>query len=185
MGSAQPASVVNRSFARRFAAIKGPGTLSFCHLSQRYYYEISLETDTEISMLYNLAILGRGSAAAYYLNTIDQNEFPKIIVIGMDDPWDEKRGVNPYDARDPMNYINQTAQMIAHYSDTAPAYSEDLVPRRNWSSANKRVIDQCNVKMVKGTIQSVKKVVTPEPYKVAFDRPEFVFHRLSNRLEQR
>jgi hypothetical protein len=126
-------------------------------------------------MLYNLAILGRGSAAAYYLNTIDQNEFPKILVIGMEDPWAEKRGLNPDDVRDPVNYINQTAQMIAHYSDTVPAYGEGLVPRSDWSSANKRVIDQCNVKMVKGAVRNVKKVATPEPYKVALDRPEFVF----------
>ena len=129
-------------------------------------------------MLYNLAVLGRGSAAAYYLNTIDQNEFPKIIVIGVDDPWDDKRGINPYDARDPVNYINQTAQMIQHFGDKVPEFSDSkqgLVPRRDWSAANKRVIDQCNVKKVTGTILNVKKVPTPEPYKVALYRPEHVY----------
>lgn len=128
-------------------------------------------------MLYNLAVLGRGSAAAYYLNTLDQNEYPKILVIGLDDPWDAKRGNNPYDWRDPVNYINQTAQMIEHFGESVPAYSESggMVPRRDWASANKQIIDQCAVKQVNGQVVNVKKVQRPEMYRVTFSKPEFSY----------
>src|SRR4051812_29987852 len=129
----------------------------------------------EVSMPYNLAILGRGSAAAYYLSTVDLNQFPKIIVIGQDDPWEGQRGGNADDADDPANFINQTAQMIAKYGDTVPAYSTDLYPRSAWAKSNNYVFDKCKVDLVKGQILKVRETTTPERYKAALDNADKCF----------
>ena len=126
-------------------------------------------------MPYNLAILGRGSAAAYYLSTVDLNQFPKTIVIGLDDPWDGQRGTNPYDADDPANFINQTAQMIEKYGDSVPEYSTDLYPRGDWANSNKRVFDQCKIDLVKGQILKVRQTQTPERYKASLNNSDKCF----------
>lgn len=126
-------------------------------------------------MPYNLAILGRGSAAAYYLSTVDLNQFPKIIVIGQDDPWDGQRGGNLEDLDDPANFVNQTAQMIAKYGDTVPAYSTDLYPRTAWAKSNNYVFDKCKVDLVKGQILKVRETKTPERYKTSLNKADKCF----------
>jgi hypothetical protein len=104
-----------------------------------------------------LAILGRGSAAAYYLNTVDRSRYPKIVVIGEDDPWAGRRGGNPSNPSDPVNIVNQSLSMIGHFGGTAPKTSSQLVPRAEWARMNKQIIDQCRVDTITGTILKVRK----------------------------
>lgn len=106
--------------------------------------------------IWDLAVLGRGSAAAYYLNTLDKadwQKYPQILVIGEDDPWVQKRGTNPQDAGDPVNIVNHTKQMIGHFEAVVPGYTEGgydaLYKRSEWAEANAKVIDACTDGLVK------------------------------------
>ena len=115
-------------------------------------------------MPWHLAILGAGSAAAYYLNTVDPNQFPKILVVGQDDPWSGQRGLNPSDANDPVNFVNQTAQMIEHYGDSVPGMSTSLYPRKEWAESNRKILDRVSVTRVRGQILNVSEIKTPSQY---------------------
>jgi hypothetical protein len=115
-------------------------------------------------MPWHLAILGAGSAAAYFLNTADLNLYPKIVVLGGDDPWDGQRGMNPYDPNDPANFVNQTPQMIEHFGDTVPPMGTALYPRRDWAASNKKVFDQSNVTRIRCEILKVRQTSTPDRY---------------------
>ncbi len=111
-------------------------------------------------MPWNLAILGAGSAAAYYLNTVDRSRYPKIVIIGEDDPWAGHRGGNPANPKDPVNFINQSQAMIGHFGSTAPPTSDQLVPRLDWAKANQKILDECKVDRIQGTVLRVSKVKT-------------------------
>ncbi len=111
-------------------------------------------------MPWHLAILGAGSAAAYYLNTLDRSRYPKIVVIGEDDPWAGRRGMNPANPKDPVNFINQSESMIGHFGPSAPATSDQLVPRADWAKANQQIIDQCSVDKIQGAVLRVSKAKT-------------------------
>jgi hypothetical protein len=115
---------------------------------------------SEDSMPWHLAILGAGSAAAYYLNTVDRSLYPKIVVIGGDDPWAGQRGGNPGNPSDPANIVNQNESMIGHFGSSAPQTSDRLVPRSEWAKENARIIDKCKVDRINGEVLKVKKVST-------------------------
>jgi hypothetical protein len=104
---------------------------------------------------YHLAILGAGSTAAHHLNTLDRNRYPSILLIGEDDPWSGQRGLNPAQKDDPVNFINQTENMIGHYGDSVPPVNQTLVPRQAYAQANSRIIDKCVTKRVKAQIRRV------------------------------
>jgi len=99
--------------------------------------------------------LGHGSAAAYYLNTLDRSRYPRIAVIGEADPWAGQRGLNKSDPRDPVNIVNQNLSMIGHFGGTAPKPAPELVPRTKWAEMNRQIFDQCRADWIEGTILNV------------------------------
>lgn len=126
-------------------------------------------------MPWHLAILGAGSSAAYFLNTLDLNQYSKVVVIGEDDPWNGQRGLNPSKPNDPANFVNQTPQMISHFGNKVPPMGTDLYPRRAWAASNKWIFDKCNVAQVKGKILKVSQTRAPDRYKAAMKGAEKVF----------
>ena len=61
---------------------------------------------------YDLALIGGGSAAAYYLNTLDRSFYSNILVVGDADPWAGRRGLNRRRSNDPVNIVNHTVFAI-------------------------------------------------------------------------
>lgn len=106
---------------------------------------------------FNLAILGAGSSAAYYLNTLDRNQFPKIAIVGQADPWAGQRGSNFSNTDDPVNIVNQSAHMIEHFGDTVPQRTQTLYPRNDWAESNKKILDQVTHQRFDGRISSVSR----------------------------
>lgn len=111
-----------------------------------------------MSYVWDLIICGRGSAAAYYLTTLDRSLFPNILVIGAPDPWGNERGYNPTAKSDPVNFINHTWQMIAHLGDVFPDFDTSLVDRRAFADANSRLIDQCSTSVVVASITGIEEL---------------------------
>jgi hypothetical protein len=119
---------------------------------------------------YDLAVIGAGSGAAYYLNTLDAGSYSNILLVGDADPWAGTRGTNAGNPRDPVNIVNHTAQMIGHYGDSVPPYTSGgyhaLVPRTKWAQQNAAVIGKAlarfgatNFKQVPAKVTMVKESV--------------------------
>jgi len=106
--------------------------------------------------IWDLIVLGRGSAARYYLTTIDRALFPNILVIGMKDPWGGDRGYNHRDPKDPVNKINQTKGMIASLDGPEPPFSKEMVDRLTFAAETTRVIDAHATKVVEGRVTNVQ-----------------------------
>jgi hypothetical protein len=108
--------------------------------------------------VWDLIVIGRGSAAAYYLSGLDREQFPNILVIGLDDPWSGERGYNQSSPQDPVNFINHTWQMLVHLcGEDLPEFSKDLVDRLKFAQANAQVIDQFATKIVPGSVSAVRE----------------------------
>jgi hypothetical protein len=110
-------------------------------------------------MFWDLIVVGRGSAAAYYLSTVDRTMFPNILVIGTPDPWAEERGYNNNDQNDTINFINHTWQMIEHLSDIFPDFDKDLVDRRRFAEANSKVIDSCSTQIFRAKVTNIEEIL--------------------------
>ena len=91
--------------------------------------------------VYELVIIGRGSAAAYYLSYSDLSLYPRVLVVGQEDPWKGARG-HADDAHpdDPTLLINHPMHLIAHVSDQPTSYGDALVDRVAWAKKNDDVI---------------------------------------------
>lgn len=109
-------------------------------------------------MFWDLIVIGRGSAAAYYLSTVDRSMFPNILVIGTPDPWREERGYNATASGDPVNFINHTWQMIAHLSNIFPDFDISVVDRKAFASANEKVIDSCATTVLPAKVDKIDEL---------------------------
>jgi len=109
-------------------------------------------------MFWDLIVIGRGSAAAYYLSTVDRSMFPNILVIGTPDPWGGERGYNTTAPRDPVNFINHTWQMIAHLSDIFPDFDTSVVDRMAFARANDKVIDSCATRVLVAKVLDIEEL---------------------------
>jgi len=49
--------------------------------------------------IWDVIVVGRGSASRYYLTTVDRSLFPNILVIGKKDSWAGERGTDESDPR--------------------------------------------------------------------------------------
>ncbi len=113
---------------------------------------------------YDLIVIGRGSAAAYYLESVprryrslkDEEPLPlTILVIGEDDPWAGARG---YQQGTYGQNINQASQVLAHrQGDTAPV-SQGPQDRVDWAEQNKKILKTVANVVVKATVTYVGKV---------------------------
>ena len=111
------------------------------------------------NMLWDLIIVGRGSAAAYYLSTLDRSMFLNIMVIGEADPWAGERGYNSSAPNDVVNFINHSAQMIQHLSDRFPEFSTDLVDRLDFAKANAEIVDQFSTAVLEAKVTNIEEVM--------------------------
>jgi hypothetical protein len=108
--------------------------------------------------LWDLIIVGSGSGAAYYLSTVERAMFPNILVIGGADPWAEERGYNKTAAKDPVNFVNHTFQMIAHLGDIFPDFDTNLVDRQAFAEANKAVVDTCATQVISAKVTKIEEI---------------------------
>ena len=110
--------------------------------------------------VFSLVIVGRGSAAAYYLARADLKQYESILIVGEDDPWLGRRGHsgNPSDA---TLKINQPAHLLEHLSETIEAYSETLVDRVAWAKKNAAVLAKSTGEIRKATVVDITEAILP------------------------
>jgi hypothetical protein len=102
--------------------------------------------------IWDLIVVGRGSAARYYLTSIEREAFPNILVVGLKDPWGGDRGTDLSAPSNPVNKINQTKGMIFSQNQAEPEFSEEMVDRLAWADETKRIIDRIATKVVDGEV---------------------------------
>ncbi|SFM75377.1 hypothetical protein SAMN02982985_05179 [Rugamonas rubra] len=86
--------------------------------------------------VYKLAIVGAGSTAAYYINTLGPAyDHSHTVVIGGNNPWMSARGHG-------ISYINHTERQIAMPSENVTEHggNESFVKRRAFAAASDQVI---------------------------------------------
>jgi len=105
--------------------------------------------------IWDLIVLGRGSSARYYLTTVERELFPNILVIGLEDPWAGRRGYDDSSPNDPVNKINQTADMVESFDRPVPAFTKELVDRLTFAGETRRIIDGIATKVVTGEVVDV------------------------------
>jgi hypothetical protein len=85
---------------------------------------------------YELAIIGSGSAAAYYIDTLGVGyDHRYTMLVGGEDPWAERRGEG-------ITYINHVPAQINYPSEGVPGYSGVFVGRRAFAARTKGIIEQ-------------------------------------------
>lgn len=103
--------------------------------------------------VYRLALLGRGSSIAYYVNSLGEGFDPSsTLVIGEQDPWLP----SPLAKSRGPGYINHTAQEILPHGSRVPRYDEDFVDRVDFARANASEIDRVPA-VVDAPIESVRR----------------------------
>ncbi|MBV8190717.1 MAG: hypothetical protein JO339_25980 [Alphaproteobacteria bacterium] len=110
--------------------------------------------------IWPLAIVGRGSSAAYYLSWIDLTDYGAILAVGEDDPWAGKRGHSGNSTDATLN-INQPLHLLAHLSETIPAYSKELVDRLAWARKNEEVLRRCCMEICQATVINISEQPFP------------------------
>jgi hypothetical protein len=110
--------------------------------------------------IWPLAIVGRGSTAAYYLCHIDLADYAGILAVGEDDAWAGKRGYSG-NATDPTLKINQPLHLLAHLSETIPEYSTELVDRLDWARRNEDVLRRCTMAIHQATVTKISEAPLP------------------------
>ncbi len=125
---------VNRRFSDRWEALSQD-------IDELGYRLDALETrinlwGEELDLgIFNLAIIGAGSAAAYYIDTLGSAyDHSGTLLIGGDDPWAGRRGEG-------IDYINHATQQINYPSEGVQDYSETFVKRTDFASRTKRIIE--------------------------------------------
>ena len=116
---------------------------------------------TIANRIWPLAIVGRGSSAAYYLTSIDPSEYAAILAVGEDDAWAGKRG-HSGKASDPTLKINHPLHLLAHFGETIPGFSTELVDRLTWAGMNEAVLQSCDVVIHKATVTQVSEELFPD-----------------------
>lgn len=90
--------------------------------------------------VYSLALVGRGSSIAYYLNSLPPTyDHSNSILVGLPDPWGDNASGRG------RGYINHQNQLIAHWRERAPSYSEDYVNRAEFARANDEIISASKI----------------------------------------
>jgi len=83
---------------------------------------------------YGLVIIGAGSAAAYYIDTLGvafNHQF--TLLIGGDDPWAGQRGQG-------IDFINHVNQQISYPSEGVSGYSNKFVGRQAFADRTSKII---------------------------------------------
>ncbi|OQW67430.1 MAG: hypothetical protein BVN35_20390 [Proteobacteria bacterium ST_bin11] len=116
---------------------------------------------------YDLIVIGRGTSAAIYLNTLRtyhadtlRAELPPlgILVIGKDDPWAGDRG---YQKGRYIENINQAKQLFEHGTGPKASMLTKPVDRLGWAELNESIIQEVSRNNVlDAEVTSVKKDIS-------------------------
>ncbi len=113
---------------------------------------------------FDLIVIGRGSAAAYYLQSMPRlhssfkNDDPvdlSILVIGEADPWAGARG---YVKGTYGQNINQAKQVLGHNTGSSAPTSQGPQDRREWSKENEQILSTIANEVVNGIVTKVSQV---------------------------
>jgi hypothetical protein len=110
-----------------------------------------------------LVVVGAGTAAAYYVSTVDLHEYPSVLAIGDGDAWAGPRGYHG-DAKDPTRRLNHPLHLIAHFKKTVPGFSQEMVDRMEWANMNRAVLDECRVQVHSATVKKVSEGPLPPKF---------------------
>src|SRR4051794_973498 len=106
---------------------------------------------------YDLIVIGKGSAAAYYLESVprrydhldDATALPlTILVIGEDDNW-KHRG---YTRGAYGQNVNQASSVIAHRTGGTAPITQSPQDRVDWTKQNEAIIDALANEVVSATV---------------------------------
>ncbi|HEY2030650.1 MAG TPA: hypothetical protein VGH20_15730 [Myxococcales bacterium] len=98
-----------------------------------------LDVDLYDHGFYKLAIIGRGSAAAYYVNALGEGyTHNHTLLIGEPDPW--VSSAHPRSRGD--GYINHEEHLIGQWGPTVPAFSTDYMRRSDFARSNEAILDR-------------------------------------------
>jgi Domain of unknown function (DUF4157) len=96
------------------------------------------ENGQKVEKVYNLAILGAGASAAYYIeNNLNNINLDKTILIGEEQPWRKERGDKGV-INHPMNMINPKQQKGKELQDSGGG----LASRQEFSDEVDKVVNQ-------------------------------------------
>ncbi|WP_372366588.1 DUF4157 domain-containing protein [Candidatus Uabimicrobium sp. HlEnr_7] len=100
-------------------------------------------------LTFELAILGAGAAAAYYLASNNNIDKYSTIVIGETQPWKEERG---------PGVINHPMHMITALREEVGLGKEELAPRGDFSEVVEEVINKYVIHRKNTKIKNVAKI---------------------------
>jgi hypothetical protein len=87
--------------------------------------------------IYKLAIIGAGSSAAYYIDTLGPAyDHSFTLLLGNADPWGGERGLEAID------FINHTEGQIGYPSQGVPDFTDRFLGRRAFSDKTRRIITE-------------------------------------------
>ena len=104
--------------------------------------------------VYKLAILGAGAAAAFYIDTLGTAYDHRFtLLIGLADPWAEKRGQG-------IDFVNHVPTQISYPSHGVPDFEAEFMKRKSFAAKTKSVITRAIPKANRycGEIQNVDLV---------------------------
>ena len=102
---------------------------------------------------YELVIVGAGSTAAYYLDTLGpaHNKF-RTLVIGKDNPWKAERGYG-------ISYVNHTERQIALPSQNVTKYggNESFVDRQKFGTSMEQRVKTLAGRVVEDLVSKIER----------------------------
>jgi hypothetical protein len=138
----------------------------------------------DIDEPYELILIGRGSAAAYYLESLprryreekgSREELPmSILVLGKQDPWAGARGYSA-DKEAYGRNINQAQQVLAHRTGGTASTSQAAQDRLGWAVENDQILKTVSRNNVHdATVTMVEEIrgeclISPKKFKVTSD----------------
>jgi hypothetical protein len=112
--------------------------------------------------LWPLVIVGKGTAAAFYVCTVDLELYRHVLAIGDDDAWSANKRGHHGSAGDPTLGLNHPLHLVQHFKDKVPGFSEVMVDRLKWAEMNAEVLRECHVQTHNGKVIKVTESVIPE-----------------------
>lgn len=107
---------------------------------------------------YSLVVVGAGSTAAYYLDTLGPAHAKAgTLVIGKENPWINERGHG-------ISYVNHTSRQVALPSRNETRYggNESFVNRKQFGTTMQQRVRQLAGRVVEDFVTSIKRVVYNE-----------------------
>jgi hypothetical protein len=123
--------------SRRFEGGLSGAMASFEQDLEEHSAQVSQVRDelNKVLGVYKLAIIGSGSSAAYYLDTLGPTyDHSCTMVLGKENPWAGRRGLEA------IPYINHTPLQIGFPSQGVPRFTTEFYGRAEFAETTRRVI---------------------------------------------